>query len=163
MNHTEHYKSSPVQSIDFEPILVKLCHPTRGSNWSMERAEKSIELYKQWLYLHIVFPGENFSPSQEIDYVWHAHILDNRKYEQDCQVMFGQTLYHNPYAGMLGAEDEAAQQLRFNSTQARMSECFPESASAISGRPLCDSGYCDDFMPPDPIVRPTKAVLSEVA
>lgn len=157
MNSSVPYQTSKAATIDLEPILVKLCHPSRGLGWDRGKAERAVNMYRRWLYLHQIFPEESFSPSQEIDQVWHAHLLDNRKYEEDCQIMFGRTLYHNPYAGMMGPEDEMAQRNRFAHTKRRFAECFPEPNTALQGEALCDSNYCDDTTA---IRRPTMDLLA---
>ena len=43
-----------------------------------------------------------------MDKFWHAHILDTRKYIEDCERVFGCYLHHFPYFGMRGADDAAA-------------------------------------------------------
>jgi hypothetical protein len=149
------FHSSPAADIDLEPIMVKLCHTTRGHGWDMERAEAGIALYRRWLWLHLAFPEMNFSPSDEIDKVWHAHQLDNEKYARDCQEMFGRMLYHNPYAGMLGPDDEAAQAARFAETKRLFAHHFPDMIAQFGEEALCDSGYCDDIFQGDRIERPT--------
>lgn len=160
MDHLVPYEKSTAARVDLEPIMVKLCHPVRGLAWDRDKAENAIDLYRRWLYLHQIFPEEKFSPSQEIDQVWHMHMLDNRKYEEDCAALFGRMLYHNPYAGMLGPEDERAQQERFDHTKRRFFESFPELAQCLHGSPLCDSGYCDDTTALNPIIRPTMKILT---
>lgn len=157
MNHNVPYAESVAANLDLEPIMVKLCHPTRGSNWEPERANAAIELYRHWLFLHQTFPNEEFSPSQEIDFVWHAHLLDTRKYTDDCQELFGRMLHHNPYAGMLSEEDERKQLENFEHTKRRMAGLFPSHYSELSGKPLCMSGYCDGDAP---LKRPTMSLLS---
>ena len=41
-------------------------------------------------------------PSEEVDEFWHNHILDTRKYKQDCEQIFGFYLEHYPYFGIDG-------------------------------------------------------------
>jgi hypothetical protein len=33
---------------------------------------------------------------EELDNLWHEHILDTRKYEIDCRNIFGSIIHHNP-------------------------------------------------------------------
>lgn len=35
-------------------------------------------------------------PNKQIDEMWHEHILDTRKYSDDCQTVFGYYLHHTP-------------------------------------------------------------------
>jgi hypothetical protein len=39
-------------------------------------------------------------PSKDVDEFWHNHILDTKKYREDCQAIFGFYLDHYPYFGM---------------------------------------------------------------
>ena len=46
--------------------------------------------YKQFLYLIATNPGEVVVPwSEDLDDLWHEHILDTQKYAEDCQAIFG--------------------------------------------------------------------------
>src|ERR1700737_4629714 len=41
--------------------------------------------------------GEMISPpTQEVDQFWHYHILDTRKYRDDCHTVFGHYIDHTP-------------------------------------------------------------------
>lgn len=39
---------------------------------------------------------EPVSPSAKVDDFWHLHILDTRKYHEDCLRQFGKFIHHNP-------------------------------------------------------------------
>lgn len=140
--NTKH-SNSAIDKINFEPILAKLCSPERGLNWSKEKAIKSVQEYKRWLLLHILFPNETFAPSENLDIVWHCHILDTRKYVSDCSLMFGKGvfLHHNPYAGWESPEAEAKHQNVFQRTKELFKKYFGEEMTGKKA--LCCSGYCD--------------------
>lgn len=40
--------------------------------------------------------GAGQPPSEAVDRFWHAHILDTKKYAQDCHHLFGRFLHHMP-------------------------------------------------------------------
>ncbi|NJN86389.1 MAG: hypothetical protein HC881_08865 [Leptolyngbyaceae cyanobacterium SL_7_1] len=44
-------------------------------------------------------------PPDDIDQVWHYHILDTQKYATDCQHLFGYFIHHFPYLGTRGEYD----------------------------------------------------------
>lgn len=44
-------------------------------------------------------------PSQEVDEFWHRHILDTRRYREDCEKVFGRYMDHTPG---LGVEEQSA-------------------------------------------------------
>lgn len=57
----------------------------------------SVEIaYKQFLYLCAKYNEEKLVPTGLIDKFWHEHILSTRKYQQDCENLFGGMLHHEP-------------------------------------------------------------------
>lgn len=69
--------------------------------WRRHEAEKACELYRNFLYLNVKYPEcAPLPPSDDVDEFWHNHILDTKKYAQDCQMIFGKYLHHYPYLGI---------------------------------------------------------------
>ncbi len=65
-------------------------------DWNAERLKKAIIEYRKFLYLFGVNTGGVIVPwNDDVDEVWHAHILQMKKYEEDCQMLFGELLYHD--------------------------------------------------------------------
>jgi len=64
--------------------------------------------YKRFLYLTMRHPGKQIVIPEVLDVFWHHHILDTRKYADDCEKVFGQFLHHFPYFGLRGEEDRQA-------------------------------------------------------
>jgi small ubiquitin-related modifier len=55
--------------------------------------------YRQFLDWKVTFvdlDAKKLSPSISINKMWHQHILDNRNYAEDCQLLFGKIIYHDP-------------------------------------------------------------------
>lgn len=94
-----------ILELDLEPIMVKLLDPIEGEGWTLERARHVETWYRRFLYLNAIYPERSIVPTQDIDSFWHYHILDTRKYAEDCQLAFGYFLHHFPYFGMRGEED----------------------------------------------------------
>jgi hypothetical protein len=94
-----------VRELDFTMLRMKLM---TEKAWTRESCDEIEDLYRRFLALNIRYPGRKICPSGPIDDFWHAHILDTRKYEQDCQKLFGGMLHHYPYFGLRGPDDEAA-------------------------------------------------------
>lgn len=65
-------------------------------HWTETRAKEAVHDYRYFLALALL-PG-SITPSPDIDEMWHAHILFMRKYERDCNSVFGHILYHTPHA-----------------------------------------------------------------
>lgn len=57
------------------------------------------------------------TPSEPLDDIWHAHILDTKKYAEDCDKIFGKFLHHFPYLGMRGAEDKLLLEENYDTTK----------------------------------------------
>jgi len=86
-----------INSIDFTSISYKL---EKEYGWSKESLMRAEPLYKEWLSLQSVYKHLSFAPSELVDEYWHMHILDTRKYMEDCQFIFGEYLHHYPYFGL---------------------------------------------------------------
>lgn len=104
-----------ILAIDMEPILVKLTDKHGGKNWTLEKAQLGIEEYRKFLYLTVARP-ETIVPTEFVDDVWHAHILDTMKYAEDCNQAFGFFLHHFPYFGIRSDEDQKLLQATFRVT-----------------------------------------------
>jgi len=96
-----------IQSLDLDPIKLKLMDAEEGQGWSRAYADRMEIAYKRFLTLLIKYPQETIAPSKDVDKFWHGHILDTLKYAEDCERVFGCFLHHFPYFGMRGAADAA--------------------------------------------------------
>lgn len=97
-----------INSLDLEPIKVKLMHEESGEGWTLARANAVEFEYRRFLFLMKKFPHEQTAPLVDVDTFWHYHILDTMKYAADCDAVFGYFLHHFPYIGLRGEDDEAA-------------------------------------------------------
>ena len=43
-------------------------------------------------------------PPPDVDEIWHAHILNTRRYAEDCSRLFGTFHHHYPYFGIDGKD-----------------------------------------------------------
>ena len=93
--------------LDLEPIKIKLMDPDEGEGWTQAQADQCEIEYKRFLALGAKYPGVGLTPSVNVDKFWHAHILDTRKYAQDCQQTFGYFVHHAPHYGGRAEEDVA--------------------------------------------------------
>lgn len=86
-----------VERLDLDGIAVRVA---RKSGWSMDRALAATASYREFLAKCGANPLGSVRPtSQDVDEVWHTHILDTQKYEEDCQLLFGCFLHHVPTDG----------------------------------------------------------------
>ena len=60
-------------------------------------AAKAVREYKRFLTLKRDAPaGTPLAPPPAVDRAWHAHILDTKRYHDDCARLFGGYLHHAP-------------------------------------------------------------------
>lgn len=89
--------------LDFSLLEKKLTHKSYlGNRWVKADIKQGIKLYKNFLFLlrKYVDTQELLVPSEEIDEIWHNHILDTRGYFKDCQHIFGEYFHHYPYVAI---------------------------------------------------------------
>ncbi len=103
-------------------------HPSEGKGWTHQETKQAIAGYLNFLYLIHLYPNLPLVPTQEIDQVWHHHILDTSKYAEDCQMLFGYFVHHFPYFGLRGESDRHNWQCAVEQTQALFQEHFGEDA-----------------------------------
>lgn len=82
-----------IQSLDFERIKKKIIEK---HGWTPERADEIEALYKGFFLECALRPDQEHTPTPDIDVMWHAHILDTRKYLRDCEEVLGFFLHHVP-------------------------------------------------------------------
>src|SRR4030095_12304691 len=92
--HKELVLPSAIRKLDLEPVRRRLM---AKKDWTAAHADRLIEEYREYLALFYFHPGEELvPPSQELDDVWHEHILDTQRYAEDCQRIFGRFIHHVP-------------------------------------------------------------------
>lgn len=66
--------------------------------WQRRHSIDTVEYeYKKFLFLICTNPKKCIVPwMDDLDDLWHEHILDTRKYAKDCQLIHGEFIHHNP-------------------------------------------------------------------
>lgn len=108
-----------ISDLDLEPIKFKL---VKEDGWALNQVDEIEKQYKGFLFLIGTNPEEAIVPSKFIDKMWHAHILDTRKYAEDCDKLFGHFVHHYPYFGIKDEADKACLTEEFNKTKALFRE-----------------------------------------
>lgn len=111
---------SKLQQLDLRPIQKQLIQ----SGWTHQQAMRAINRYKMFLSVVSLHPHTALVPTQEIDFVWHCHILHTRKYRQDCQMLFERFIDHEPDRELLQYSLDTA----FAQTQALLVQYFGDAA-----------------------------------
>lgn len=101
-----------------------MMYPDHFQGWTRQQVDKAIAHYKMFLHLLYLYPNSAIVPTQEIDQVWHQHILDTCKYAQDCQWLFGYFVHHYPYFGMGSNAQKQALETSFSYTKMLFAEHF---------------------------------------
>ena len=128
-----------IRLVDWSPLLRR-CERRLG--WSGARANDVLAAYQQFLELKINtadFDASILSPPLLVDEMWHLHVLDTKRYKDDCESMVGRrgpaTFIHHDADG---DEDTAARNVAVASRKERHS-----GESAPAGRKGCASPWTD--------------------
>jgi uncharacterized protein (TIGR04222 family) len=74
-------------------------HLMRNQGWTLTYVYKAIAEYKKFAFLTVV-ANHQMVPSDQVDQVWHAHILLTQSYWEDfCPKVLGKQLHHHPARG----------------------------------------------------------------
>ncbi|MGB6296482.1 MAG: glycine-rich domain-containing protein-like [Rivularia sp. (in: cyanobacteria)] len=112
-----------LKQLDLKSIAYQLMHSS-DEKWTFEQTHQAINRYSMFLCLIYLYPNRKLVPTQEIDRVWHHHILDTMKYAQDCELLFGRFIHHFPYFGKRGKTDRDNLYTAFAETQTLFQEHF---------------------------------------
>ena len=96
----------------------------RDNGWSADFARLAIEEYKKFCFL-AVHAGHRVTPSDQVDQVWHLHLLYSHHYwEALCRDTLETPLYHGPTRG--GAAEGRKFHDWYEATLASYRRCFGE-------------------------------------
>ena len=121
--------------VDFSRIQAKV-HAT----------DDGVDDYKKYLAMsamvkNVGFQAILFSPSDDMDAVWHAHILDTRAYRECCELLLGPngSIDHDPY----GSEDPHVRKARRSFAMISFHSIFGEHPKRGWGPDPCpdDGGF----------------------
>lgn len=79
-------------------------------NWNIDYTFQVIYEYEKFMELR--FEDSGLSPSDDIDKLWHLHILDTKIYYEYCMKRFGSLVHHNPQDSI----DQEARKIRYKNT-----------------------------------------------
>ena len=113
-----------LKQLDLGSIAYQLMYSEEGKRWNFEQTNRAIHHYSMFLCLIYLHPNRKLVPTQEIDRVWHYHILDTMKYAEDCEILFGRFIHHFPYFGKRGKVDRENLDAAFRDTQILFQEYF---------------------------------------
>lgn len=96
----------------------------RENDWSLLYCHRAIDEYKKFIFL-ATFADHAVTPSDEIDQVWHLHLLYTQSYWQEmCAGILGTEIHHGPTKGIQQRENFKHQ---YSKTLASYQHFFKES------------------------------------
>ena len=105
-----------IAEIDLDRIVWKVMSDPYKPEMSEGDVLRAVRQYRRFLTLKLRYPGANLVPTDDIDMIWHAHILDTGNYESDCRLLFGHFLHHDPFFGEFGSETQEDMGAMFDET-----------------------------------------------
>jgi hypothetical protein len=98
------------------------------NGWTRRFALRAIGEYKRFLYLACV-AGHPVTPSEEIDQVWHLHLVYTRSYwDELCAAVLQRPMHHQPTEG--GRGEDARYWEQYEQTLAAYRRVFGEPPPA---------------------------------
>jgi uncharacterized protein (TIGR04222 family) len=99
-------------------------HLMRLTSWSRKCCLRAMEEYKKFVILAAV-AGHPVVPSDQVDQVWHLHLLDSQAYWEDfCPNVLGLKLHHRPARG--GSQERESMHRLYRATIDRYRQFFGE-------------------------------------
>ena len=78
------------------PFHIRLA---RENGWTIGFSARAITEYRRFVFLAMV-AGQPVTPSDQVDQVWHLHLLYTRSYwERFCGDVLGRPFHHEPTRG----------------------------------------------------------------
>ena len=78
------------------PFAARLA---RENLWSRSFAQRAIAEYRRFMFLAVA-AGHPVTPSDQVDQVWHLHLLYTRSYwDRFCKQTLGKPIHHGPTKG----------------------------------------------------------------
>lgn len=109
-------------------------HLMKSQGWTLTYTQRAIAEYKKFAFLTVV-ANHQVVPSDQVDQVWHAHVLLTQSYwEEFCPKVLEKTLHHHPARG--GRSERAEFHCLYTQTIASYRQFF-------------DSPPTDIWSPPD--------------
>ena len=105
-----------VEELDLERIAWKVSRDPYRPQMSENDISRAVHQYRRFLSLKIRYPKVRLVPTEDIDLIWHTHILDTANYLSDCERLFGGFLHHYPNFGELGGQEDQEMEEEFRGT-----------------------------------------------
>ena len=118
-------KAAKIDAIDLTNAKKRLMDPKSGKGWSQAKVDEVEKKYKN--FLKLISTGMTCTPSLEVDYLWHEHILHTRAYRTMSNDIFGYYVDHNPETN---DDDQKQNKQNWETTQKAYKKLFGEPLSS---------------------------------
>lgn len=100
-NRIRHFElDDPAAAFSFTDRLA------RENGWPLEYALRAVLEYKKFMFL-LCLTEHPLTPSDQVDQVWHLHLLYTRSYWLEfCEQVLGQPIHHGPTRGGAAERDK---------------------------------------------------------
>jgi hypothetical protein len=102
MTEAEHQHWTTVQQFELDDPAAALTFSDRlgrENGWSKSFSLRAIEEYKKFMFL-VAITDTPLTPSDEVDQVWHLHLLYTRSYWKEfCTIILKKEIHHGPTKG----------------------------------------------------------------
>jgi hypothetical protein len=89
--------STTIDTINIDLIVKQLRTKPRFADWTENRFALALAEYKNFLQFCKAHPDKTMGFSDDMDEIWHQHILNTEKYADDCNHFFGFYFHHRPH------------------------------------------------------------------
>lgn len=99
-------KIEEFQLDDFDSSFTFTDRLCRENGWKYEYAVRVINEYKKFIFI-ICISDHPLTPSDQVDQVWHLHLLYTKSYWTEfCQNTLGREIHHGPTKGGKGEKEK---------------------------------------------------------
>ena len=102
MNEEKQKLWNAIKSFELDQPEISLSFTdrlARENGWPIEYAIRAISEYKKFIFLLVIAPHP-LTPSDEVDQVWHLHLLYTQSYWEDfCENTIKTKIHHGPTKG----------------------------------------------------------------
>ena len=131
-----------ISDLDLDWMAERLMQPPSLMLFRSAKIPALLDEYRKFLALKRLEPDKTrVVPSCDVDEVWHLHILNTRRYAEDCERIFGFYLHHDPSFGET-PEGRAALESAWESTAALYRQHFGDDAFRARGEHWREHMFC---------------------
>lgn len=113
-----------VQHLDLSSIVSVLMESKVDPRWSQTQTVEAIAQYLAFLYLVDRYPHLQLIPDSNVEQVWRYHLLNPKKYAEDCQILFGYKIDYSLYLDLKSTQGDYDHLKAYALTQVLLAKHF---------------------------------------